>query len=156
MPFADIVGHQGPKRVLQRAVETGRVSHAYLFEGAPNVGKTLAAKTFARALVCESPPTPGDCCDECRLCRAIEREHHPDFIILAPTTRLELTKDEDQEAPGPKETVEIQGSLISVEAVSRLIAHANLKRAAARRKVASVTSAEAMNDPAANVSACGK
>jgi len=150
LPFADIVGHDGPKRVLQQAIRTGRVSHAYLFEGAPNTGKTLAAKTFAKALVCQSPPTPGDGCNECRLCRAIEKEHHPDFIMLAPTTRLELTRDEDQEAPGPKETVEIQGSLISVEAISRLIAHANLKPVTARRKVAIVTSAEAMNDPAAN------
>lgn len=150
MPFAEIVGHEGPKRVLQRAIGTGRVSQAYLFEGAPNVGKTLAAKTFAQALMCESPPEPGECCEQCVLCRAIERENHPDFLVINPTTRLELEHDEDEPSSGPRETVEIQGSLISVEAISRLITHANLKPARARRKVAIITSAEAMNDAAAN------
>lgn len=150
MSFAEIVGHETPKRVLQRAIRAGRVSQAYLFEGAPNVGKTLAAKTFAQALTCESPPEPGECCEQCSLCRAIERGNHPDFLLISPTTRLELKQDEEEPSSGPRETVEIQGSLISVEAISRLISHANLKPARARRKVSIVTSAEAMNDPAAN------
>jgi DNA polymerase-3 subunit delta' len=150
LPFASIVGHEGPRRVLQQAIRSGRVSHAYLFEGAPNVGKALAAKVFAQALTCEAPPEPGECCDRCSLCRAIERGNHPDFLAIDPTTRLELKHDEDEPNGGARETVEIQGSLIPVEAVSRLISHANLKPAKARRKVAIVTSAEAMNDPAAN------
>ena len=145
MAFADIVGHEGPKRVLQRAIAANRVSHAYLFEGPPLVGKTLTAKTFAKALTCEQPTPDGDCCDVCSTCAAIERENHPDFLLLRPASRIELKDDE-----GGKETAEIAGSLISVEAIARLISDANLRAARARRKVFVVASAEAMNAPAAN------
>ncbi len=145
LAFADIVGHEGPKRVLQRAITANRVSHAYLLEGPPLVGKTLTARTFAKALMCEQPPVAGDCCDACALCTAVERENHPDFLLLRPTSRIELKDDE-----GGKETAEIAGSLITVEAISRLISEANLRASRARRKVFIVASAEAMNAPAAN------
>jgi DNA polymerase III subunit delta' len=145
LSFADIVGHEGPKRLLQRAIAGNRVSHAYLFEGPPLVGKTLTARTFAKALMCEAPPAPGDSCGGCAICRAVERGNHPDFLLIRPTSRIEL-KDET----GEKETAEIAGSQITVDAIGRLISDANLKAASARRKVFIVSSAEAMNPPAMN------
>ena len=145
MSFAGIYGHDGPKQVLQRAIASERVSHAYLFEGQAHVGKTMAAVGFAKALMCEAPPEPGGSCGDCAICKSVERGNHPDFLLLMPTSRLEI---EDEE--GQKAVADIEGSMISVEAVSWLISEANLRAAAARRKVFIVSSAEAMNPASAN------
>ena len=145
MPFDDICGHEGPKSVLRSAIVNGRVSHAYLFEGPANIGKTLTALVFAKALMCQAPPAPAESCGACGICRAIDRENHPDFMIIRPKSKLEI---EDEE--GQKAVADIEGSMISVEAISRLISEANLRAAVSERKVFIVSSAEAMNPASAN------
>jgi len=145
MAFDDIAGHETAKQVLTRAILTDRVSHAYLFEGPAHVGKTLTAVAFAKALMCAEPSQPGESCNACAVCRAVERGNHPDFLLLRPSVRLEA---EDEE--GQRTAAEIEGSMISVEAIGRLISEANLRVVSARRKVFIVTSAETMNDAAAN------
>ena len=64
---------------LMRAVREQRLSHAYLFVGAPGSGKLDAARALAQAIVCEH----GGCgaCDDC--VRAA-RGTHPDIHQLAP------------------------------------------------------------------------
>ncbi|HJN13970.1 MAG TPA: DNA polymerase III subunit delta', partial [Armatimonadota bacterium] len=145
MPFADICGHQGPISVLKSAIENGRVSHAYLFEGPANIGKTLTALVFAKALMCGSPLESGEPCDACAICNAVDRENHPDFLIVRPTSRLEI---EDEE--GQKAVADIEGSMITKDAIAHLISEANLRVSSARRKVFIVSSAEAMNPASAN------
>jgi len=74
---------------LKRALASGRVHHAYLFDGPDGVGKERAAFGLAQALVCERRE-PGDpwACGECRACaRAVPREGqarpaHSDVIVL--------------------------------------------------------------------------
>ena len=55
-------------RTLKRAVETGRVAHAYLFSGPRGTGKTSTAKVLAMGLNCEQGPTaePDGTCASCR------------------------------------------------------------------------------------------
>ena len=55
-------------RTLRRAIETDRVSHAYLFSGPRGTGKTSTAKVLAMGLNCEKGPTPepDGTCDSCR------------------------------------------------------------------------------------------
>ena len=55
-------------RTLKRAVETGRVAHAYLFSGPRGTGKTSTAKVLAMGLNCSEGPTsePDGTCDSCR------------------------------------------------------------------------------------------
>lgn len=48
--FAQVIGQEHITSVLARAVETGEVSHAYLFSGTRGTGKTSVARILARAL----------------------------------------------------------------------------------------------------------
>jgi DNA polymerase III subunit gamma/tau len=57
-------------RTLRRAIETDRVSHAYLFSGPRGTGKTSTAKVLAMGLNCERGPTP-EPDGTCQSCRAI-------------------------------------------------------------------------------------
>jgi DNA polymerase-3 subunit gamma/tau len=52
--FSDVVGQEHVARILQNALASGRVGHAYLLVGPRGVGKTTTARIFARALNCET------------------------------------------------------------------------------------------------------
>jgi DNA polymerase-3 subunit gamma/tau len=66
--FSGIVGQEAVVQTLRRAIETGRVSHAYLFSGPRGTGKTSTAKVLAMGLNCENGPTaePDGTCQSCR------------------------------------------------------------------------------------------
>ena len=65
--------------LLATAVAEGRLSHAYLFVGAPGSGKHEAAEALAECVVC---PHGGDAaCDECR---RVRHRTHPDVRWLRP------------------------------------------------------------------------
>jgi DNA polymerase III subunit gamma/tau len=68
--FSGIVGQEAVVRTLRRAIETDRVSHAYLFSGPRGTGKTSTAKVLAMGLNCENGPTP-EPDGTCESCRAI-------------------------------------------------------------------------------------
>ena len=44
--FHDIIGHDDIIRHLKNAIETGKVSHSYIFTGEPGSGKKLLAGDF--------------------------------------------------------------------------------------------------------------
>ncbi len=73
--FADMIGQDHVSRVLERALETGRVAHAYLFTGARGVGKTTSARILAKSLNCQKRASGelagADPCNECASCREI-------------------------------------------------------------------------------------
>ncbi len=73
MPFAEILGQAEALRQLKSAIESGRLAHAYLFEGPRGVGKSLAARALARMLLC---PEKG-ACKGCDTCRRIAEHTHP-------------------------------------------------------------------------------
>src|SRR5215212_4736297 len=66
--FRAVVGQEPAVRTLSRAIETGRVSHAYLFSGPRGTGKTSTAKVLAMGLNCAqgSTPEPDGTCESCR------------------------------------------------------------------------------------------
>ena len=68
--FEDLVGQEHVSQTLANAIRTGRVHHAFLFTGARGVGKTSAARIFAKALNCETGITPTPC-NECPSCLEI-------------------------------------------------------------------------------------
>ena len=63
-----VVGQEPVVRTLRRAIETGRVAHAYLFSGPRGTGKTSTAKVLAMGLNCAEGPTaePDGTCENCR------------------------------------------------------------------------------------------
>ena len=82
MSFSGIIGQGLAIDLLRKAIEEKRLAHAYLFLGPEGVGKSLAARTFAKALNCET--APAEPCGECVSCKKIEAGRHPDVVTLSP------------------------------------------------------------------------
>ena len=79
--FGDILGHKQEIAHLTRAIETGKVSHAYIFAGEKGTGKNRLASAFAQTLQCESAGERP--CGRCHSCLQAESGNHPDIIYLA-------------------------------------------------------------------------
>jgi DNA polymerase-3 subunit gamma/tau len=79
--FADLVGQEHVARGLSGAIESGRIGHAYLFTGARGVGKTSAARIYAKALECERGPA-AEPCNACDSCRAIAAGQDVDVVEI--------------------------------------------------------------------------
>lgn len=50
-PFSSLIGHDKIKEFLINSLSKGKISHAYIFCGSENVGKTKTAECFAAALL---------------------------------------------------------------------------------------------------------
>ncbi|WP_327148806.1 DNA polymerase III subunit gamma and tau [Nocardia sp. NBC_01329] len=68
--FADVVGQEHVTEPLCTALDTGRISHAYLFSGPRGCGKTSSARILARSLNCAQGPTSTPC-GTCASCLAL-------------------------------------------------------------------------------------
>ena len=87
-----IVGQPRVREFLEAAVLEGRLSHAYLFVGAPGSGKLDAAWALASCIVC---PNGGDgTCDECI---RVSHRTHPDVHLLEPASVVGYVVDQVHE-----------------------------------------------------------
>src|SRR3712207_1165063 len=73
--FAGILGNEVALRLLEGALKSGEVTHAYLFYGPPGVGKRTVARRFGAVLVAS-----GDAAAEDRARRGL----HPDLTEIEP------------------------------------------------------------------------
>ena len=68
--FKEIIGQEHITKTLKNQIVSGRIGHAYLFNGGRGTGKTSAAKVFARAINCLNLQEDGEPCNECEICKA--------------------------------------------------------------------------------------
>ena len=71
--FENIVGHDRQKEILSKSIESGNISHAYLFFGNSGIGKKQVALEFAKYIL-----------------KTDNLENHPDFRLVS---KMEDKKD---------------------------------------------------------------
>ncbi len=123
MTFAHILGHKRQKEILRRAIDTNRLAHAYLFEGAEGIGKRLVALALVRAIFCRD----GKGCGDCPACRKVDHYNHPDLHLLEP-----------------------DGASIKIEQVRAIQKELSYRPLEAAKKVCLIEAADKMNPAAAN------
>lgn len=69
--FSDVVGQEHITSTLSKEIETGKISHAYLFTGSRGTGKTTCAKILSKAVNCLNPVN-GNPCNECEICKGLD------------------------------------------------------------------------------------
>lgn len=83
MAFSPVRGQDKAIRLLDRALASGRLAHAYLFTGPDGVGKTTVALDLAAWLLCRAPGHDRPC-GTCPGCLKRISNNHPDFLRIRP------------------------------------------------------------------------
>src|SRR5262245_55518687 len=111
--------------LLRRALEGGRVAHAYAFVGPAGSGRTATALAFTQALLCETSAG----CGRCRACAQVAAQRHPDVHVIVPT---------------PPETNPKGARAIRIGAIRELERQAALRPVAGRYKIFILDDADRM------------
>ncbi|MBW5449066.1 DNA polymerase III subunit delta' [Cohnella sp. CFH 77786] len=125
MGFRDIAGQDRAKSLLQHALRSGRIAHAYLFAGPAGSGRHETALAFAGALFCERGGD--DSCGECLSCRKVSHGNHPDLHVISP-----------------------DGASVKIEQIRELQRELSYRSAGAGYKVYIIEAAETMTLQAGN------
>jgi len=168
MAWDRIIGQHRVKELLRRAITSGQVAHAYLFEGPEGVGKDALAIEFARVLNCRKQTA--DACGVCDSCKRMDSLRHPDvrLIISLPAGKGEKTGDDplkgftDEQmesvhaelalkAQDPYHRISVpKASFIKVNSIREIRRQASLTASESARKVFIIPNAEDMNAEASN------
>jgi DNA polymerase-3 subunit delta' len=73
-----IIGHDKQLKQLEKEISENQLTHAYFFHGPKDTGKFTVASIFAKILLC-----PNNLCHECRDCKLVKTNSHPDLIRIA-------------------------------------------------------------------------
>ena len=125
MSIAQLPGQQKAKRILQHALSSGKVSHAYLFTGPPGSGRMAMANAFAKALFCTGGSN--DACGHCLECRKFDHGNQPDLHIVEP-----------------------EGASIKIDQIRELQRELSYKNIGSERKIYIIGRVETMTLQAAN------
>ncbi len=78
--FQDILGNDMIKDYFQKAIETHKISHAYVLTGESGMGRKSIANAFAMALLCEKGGK--EPCMVCHSCKQVLSGNHPDLVYV--------------------------------------------------------------------------
>ena len=76
--------HEPGHGTATRLAGAGAMTHAWLFTGPPGSGRSVAARAFAAALQCRTPPAGGGGCGHCADCHQVLVGTHPDVALVVP------------------------------------------------------------------------
>ena len=128
MTLTDVVGHAAAVARLAHAARADRPAPAYLLSGPSGVGKRTVADAFTAELLCATPG-PDGACGVCAQCVRVAAGTHPDVRVVV--------REEDRRD-------------IRTEQVRELTRWLVLRPLMARRKVALVDGADALNEHGQN------
>lgn len=113
MGFDKLIGQDHIVRILKNQIKEDKVGHAYLFSGARGVGKTSAAKIFAKAINCEHP-VDGSPCGKCPSCKALSDSNSIDVseIDAASNNRVDEIRELRENAQYPPVNVKYKVFII--------------------------------------------
>jgi DNA polymerase-3 subunit delta' len=132
-------------RIIQEALTSKRMPHAYLFAGPEGVGKEMLAVGLAKTLLCSLPVHTShgqDACGHCEDCLLVDADTHPDLFLIY----RQLNKQH------PDSTIRKQRALtLSVEVIRHfLVERAGTYPVRGRARIFIIREAERMNDAAQN------
>ena len=79
--FKELIGQDTIVQTLSLALNSNRLSHAYLFSGLRGSGKTSTARIFAKALICEQGMNH-EPCGVCQNCILALQSRHIDIVEM--------------------------------------------------------------------------
>ena len=123
--FDDLIGQDTISTTLSLALDTNRLSHAYLLSGLRGSGKTSTARIMAKALVCDNGPTSKPC-DVCQNCVSANESKHLDIIEMDAASNR------------------------GIDDIKELIEHTKYKPASAKFKVFIIDEVHMLTTPAFN------
>ena len=121
--------------------------HALLIHGRSGLGKTVLARTFAQALLCEASGSSGFPCGGCPACGWFEQGNHPDFRQIEPEA---VAANANEEGQGPTKGTAAPSRQIKIDQIRELQAFLSIGTHRGGARVILVRPAEAMNAATAN------
>ena len=128
-PFGAFVGNRAAAALLRASLAAQRIAHAYLITGPAQAGKRTLGRLLAARIVCPNVRAGSGPCGECRACRLVYKDAHPDVRTVAP---------------------EAGKRGVTIEQVRQLEHDAGLRPYEGERKVFILRGADTMPEPAAN------
>ncbi|NIK80061.1 DNA polymerase-3 subunit delta' [Paenibacillus castaneae] len=125
MSLEQIAGQWKAQRILTHALQTGKISHAYLFNGPSGTGRMAMAREFAKALFCTEDGV--DACGECLECRKFEHGNQTDLTTISP-----------------------EGQSIKIDQIRELQRDFSYRNSGTKRKIYMIEQADKMTLQAAN------